>query len=138
MLLSIIPADSTGEVEPIALQQASPNDPWTFRGSSDLLNAAGDWQITATIQRAGVDSLNSPFALTASDDGLRPTAAPAPVTSNERTSTALWLAIIWLLGALTLATAAWQMRRRERPALSFGLLTLSVLAAAMGSVLLVL
>ena len=121
----------------VELQRAGPNDQWTFRGAGAYLALEGDWMITAIIRRAGVEDFEAPFALTASADGLRPTGIPAPAANNDRAPEVLVLAGIWLLGALTLATAAWQMRRRERPALSFGLLTLSILAAAMGSVLLV-
>lgn len=120
----------------VQLRPAGPNDPWTFRGTGAYLALAGDWQVTAVIRGSGVEDFEVPFELTATDDGLRPTGIPAPATGNDRASALRWLAALWLLGALTLATAAWQMRGRVRPALSFSLLTLSVLAAAMGSVLL--
>ncbi len=126
----------TGSSQRIQLHQTSPNDPWTFRGAGAHLSLDGDWEVTAIIGRAGVEDFEAPFALTASDDGLRPTGVPAPATADDRTTELLALAGVWLLGALTLATAAWLTRRRERMALSFGLLTLSVLAAAMGSILL--
>ena len=120
----------------IQLQQAGPSDPWTFRATGAYLALEGDWQVSAIVRRAGVEDFEAPFALTATDAGLRPTGIPAPTADTGRAAEVLWLAGVWLLGALTLATAAFQMRRRERRSLSFGLLTLSVLAAAMGSVLL--
>lgn len=127
---------STGSgAQPLQLKQAGPNDPWTFRGSGAYLALDGDWLVTAIIRRTGGEDVEAPFALTASNDGLRPTGVPAP-TGDDRTPELLTLGVVWLLGALTLATAAWLTRRRDQPGLSFGLLTLSVLAAAMGSVLL--
>jgi len=135
--LSFAPARASESSQRLQLEQASPNDPWTYRGSGAYLSLDGDWEVTAIIRRAGVpEDLEAPFALTADSSGLRPTGVPAPVTDDGVSSEALVLGGAWLLGALTLATAAWLMRRRERPALSFSLLTLSVLAAAMGSVLL--
>lgn len=129
-------ADTSGS-QRIQLQQAGPNDPWTFRGTGAYLALEGDWVVSAIVRRAGVEDFEAPFAVTATEDGLRPTGVRAVNAGSDRTAEFLALAGVWLLGALTLATAAWYMRRRERPGLSFGLLTLSVLAAAMGSVLLV-
>ncbi|HYI15945.1 MAG TPA: CopD family protein, partial [Thermomicrobiales bacterium] len=115
--------DTSGERDQsIQLQQTSPNDPWTYNGSSANLALAGDWLVTANIQRTSGEYFEAAFAITANDDGLRPTGVPAPATGDDRTPELLALAGVWLLGALTLATAAWLTRRRERPALSFGLL----------------
>jgi copper transport protein len=136
--LSFEPIGASASSQRLQLEQASTNDPWTYRGSGAYLSLEGDWEVTAIIRRAGVaDDLEAAFDLTADDHGLRPTGIPAPVGDDGINTEALVLASAWLLGALTLATAAVLMRRRQRQALSFSLLTLSIVAAAMGSVLLV-
>lgn len=127
--------DSTAE--PVVLQQSGPNDPWTYRGTGGYLAYQGDWLVTAIIQRDGLDDITAAFALTATSDGLRPAGVSAPASSDDNASTVLLLGAVWLLGALTLATAALQMHRRERVSLAFSLLAFAVVAALFGSILLV-
>jgi hypothetical protein len=117
--------------ERVLLRQGS--DPFTFLGAGAYLALEGDWQVTAIVRRAGEPETEVSFDLTATGEGLRP-AGLAPSCDGGVDARVVWLGALWLLGALTLATAGWQARRRQQ-ALSFGLLALSVVALVVGSAL---
>lgn len=121
----------------IQLQEAGPDDPLTYRGAGAWLAFDGQWDLTVVIRRAGVaEDLESTFELTADGDDLRLTGVES-VSSSATTPAALGLGAVWIVAGIALVIGGLTFRRRARLTLAYGLLTLSLLAFAIGSLLVV-
>lgn len=119
----------------VQLQQAGPADPYMFRGAGTWLSFDGDWEVAVVIRRAGVaEDLETTFDLTASGDDLRLTGV-AVASSDSPVPAAFGLGAIWIVTGLGLVFGGLMFRRRQRLALSYGLLALSLVAFVMGSIL---
>lgn len=121
----------------IQLREAGPIDPFTYRGTGAWLAFEGQWAVTVVIRRAGVaEDLESTFDLTADGDDLRLTGVET-VSSSATTPAVIGLGAAWIVAGIALVIGGLTFRRRARLTLAYGLLTLSLLAFAIGSLLVV-